>query len=110
MPRLDKRDRLKLPHVPVPKRPPQERIADFREVTLTYTAEQAVAEALRCVECTKPPCVVACPLGNRIRDFLTLAAEGRFVEAAHLDQSTNPMPEICSRICPPRARTYMATV
>jgi len=98
--RLDKRDRLKLPHIPVPKRPPQERITDFREVALTYTAEQAVAEALRCVECTKPPCVVACPLGNRIRDFLTLAAEGRFVEAAHLDQSTNPMPEICSRICP----------
>jgi glutamate synthase (NADPH/NADH) small chain len=100
MARPDKRARLKLPHQPPPKRPPAERLADFCEVTLPYTPEQAVAEASRCVECTKAPCVQACPLHNPIREWLTLTAAGRFLEAAHLSRTTNPMPEICGRICP----------
>lgn len=100
MPKLDKRDRLKLPHIPIPKRPPEERLADFCEATLTYTPEQAIAEASRCVECTKPPCVVACPLHNPIREWLVLTAEARFLEAAHLSRTTNGLPEICGRICP----------
>ncbi|MDQ7842333.1 MAG: NAD(P)-dependent oxidoreductase [Armatimonadota bacterium] len=100
MPTLEKRERLKLPHIPIPKRPPAERIRDFGEVTLTYSPEQAVAEASRCVECTKPPCVKACPLHNPIKDWLVLTAAGRFLEAAHLSRTTSNMPEICGRICP----------
>lgn len=100
MARPDKRTRLQLPHQPVPKRPPAERIADFCEVTLAYTPAQAIAEASRCVECVKAPCVQACPLHNPIREWLTLTAEGRFLEAARLSRTTNPMPEICGRICP----------
>jgi len=100
MPIVEKRERLKLPHIPIPKRPPQERIRDFGEVTLTYTPEQAVAEASRCVECTKPPCVKACPLRNPIKDWLVLTAQERFIEAAHLSRTTSAMPEICGRICP----------
>ncbi|OFX13149.1 MAG: hypothetical protein A2V59_11600 [Armatimonadetes bacterium RBG_19FT_COMBO_69_19] len=97
---VEKRDRLKLPHIPIEKRPPQERLRDFCEVSLTYTPEQAIAEASRCVECAKPPCVKACPLHNTIKDWLVLTAEGRFLEAAHLSQTTSNMPEVCGRICP----------
>jgi len=100
MPNVEKRERLKLPHMPIPKRPPQERVRDFCEVTLTYTPEQAIAEASRCVECATPPCVKACPLHNPIKDWLVLTAEGRFLEAAHLSQTTSNMPEVCGRICP----------
>ena len=100
MPRLDKRERLRQPHIAIPKRPPLERITDFCEVTLTYSPEQAIAEASRCVECTKAPCVVACPLHNPIREWLIHTMEGRFVDAAHLSQTTSNMPEICGRICP----------
>jgi len=100
MPNVDKRDRLKLPHVPIPKRPPHERIADFCEATLTYSPEQAAAEASRCVECARPPCVNACPLHNPIKDWLVLTAQGRFLEAAHASRATNNMPEVCGRICP----------
>jgi glutamate synthase (NADPH/NADH) small chain len=100
MPNVEKRERLKLPHVPIPKRPAQERIRDFCEVTLTYSPEQAIAEASRCVECAKPPCVKACPLRNPIKDWLVLTAEGKFVEAAHLSRTTSNMPEVCGRICP----------
>ncbi len=100
MPNVAKRDRLKLPHIPIPKRPPNERVADFCEATLTYSPEQAAAEASRCVECAKPPCVKACPLHNPIMDWLVLTAESRFVEAAHLSRTTSNMPEVCGRICP----------
>ncbi|MDR7516243.1 MAG: NAD(P)-dependent oxidoreductase [Armatimonadota bacterium] len=97
---VPKSERLKLPHIPVPRRPPEERRRDFCEVTLTYTPEQAMAEASRCLECGKAPCIEACPLHNRIREWLILTAQGRFVEAAHLSRTTNPMPEICGRVCP----------
>ncbi|HEV8352741.1 MAG TPA: NAD(P)-dependent oxidoreductase [bacterium] len=100
MPAIAKRDRLNLPHMPIPKRPPRERVGDFCEVTLTYSPEDAIAEASRCVECLKAPCVKACPLHNPIRDWLTLTMEGRFLEAAHLSRTTSNMPEICGRICP----------
>jgi hypothetical protein len=53
MPRLDKRERLKLPHVGIPKRPAQDRVGDFCEVTLTYSPEQAIAEA-SLLECKAP--------------------------------------------------------
>ncbi len=98
--KLDKRERLKLPRVDPPIRDPKERITDFREVYLEYDEKAAVQEASRCVECKNPPCERACPLHNRIRDWLILTAEGRFLEAAHLSQSTSNMPEICGRICP----------
>ena len=97
---VTKSERLKLPHIPVPRRPAAERVRDFCEVTLTYTPEQAKAEAARCLECGKAPCIAACPLHNPIREWLVLTAAGRFVEAAHLSRTTNPMPEICGRVCP----------
>lgn len=100
MPTLEKRDRLKLPHIPIRKRPSQERLKDFCEVTLTYSPEEAIAEATRCVECLKPPCVKACPLHNPIREWLVLTMEGKFVEAARVSRTTSPMPEVCGRICP----------
>ncbi len=100
MPAIEKRERLKLPHNPIPKRPPRERIGDFCEATLTYSPEQAIAEATRCVECAKPPCEKACPLHNPIKTWMVLTAEGRFIEAAHASRTTSPMPEICGRICP----------
>jgi len=100
MARLPKSERLKVPHVPIPKRPPQERSTDFQEVSLTYTPEQAMAEASRCLECGKAPCSAVCPLGNRIVEWIGLTMEGRFLEAAAVSRATNPMPEICARICP----------
>jgi glutamate synthase (NADPH/NADH) small chain len=100
VPNVEKRERLKLPHMAIQKRPAEERVRDFCEVTLTYSPEQAIAEASRCVECAKPPCEKACPLHNPIRDWLVLTAEGRFLDAAHLSRTTSGMPEVCGRICP----------
>lgn len=82
------------------KRTGPERICDFREVYSIFDAEAVVLQARRCIQCGEPLCVEGCPLKNRIPEWLALVAEGRFLEAAAISQSTSNLPEICSRICP----------
>lgn len=83
-----------------PKRPAQERVADFFEIYANFDEATAQAQASRCINCGNPSCVQACPLNNRIPEWLALTAQGRFLEAAEISRSTSNMPEICSRVCP----------
>jgi glutamate synthase (NADPH/NADH) small chain len=83
-----------------PKRAAAERICDFDEIYGLYDEATARAQASRCINCPDPPCAKACPLSNRIPEWLSLAADGSFLEAAALSRSTSNMPEICSRVCP----------
>ncbi len=84
-----------------PKRDAAERICDFDEIYGLFDEATARAQASRCINCPDPPCVKnGCPLANRIPEWLGLAADGRFLEAAALSRSTSNMPEICSRVCP----------
>jgi glutamate synthase (NADPH) small chain len=39
-------------------------------------------------------------LSARIPEWLELAAEGKFLEAAEISRATSNMPEICPRVCP----------
>lgn len=83
-----------------PKRSATERGHDFNEIYADYAAVKAQEQAARCSQCGVPFCQSGCPLANNIPDWLKLAAEGRLEEAYRLSQATNPMPEICGRICP----------
>jgi glutamate synthase (NADPH) small chain len=83
-----------------PKRVPQERVRDFCEIDSLSDAETIRMQAARCVQCAEPACVAACPLHNRIPEWLALAADGCFLEAAELSRETSAMPEICPRVCP----------
>ena len=83
-----------------PKRPASERTCDFDEIYDLYDEETVRAQASRCINCPDPLCRQGCPLGNRIPEWLALAAEGRFLEAAEISRSTSNMPEICGRVCP----------
>ena len=84
-----------------PKRDAAERICDFDEIYGLFDEATVRAQASRCINCPDPACVKSgCPLANRIPEWLALAADGRFLEAAELSRSTSNMPEICSRICP----------
>jgi len=83
-----------------PKRPAEERVADFHEIYSLYDESTVREQASRCLQCPRPQCVTGCPLSNRIPEWLALAAEGQFLEAAALSRSTSNMPEICSRVCP----------
>lgn len=83
-----------------PKRTAPERVADFREIYGEYDAAAAQAQAARCIQCPNPLCMQGCPLSNRIPEWLALAAQGEFLEAAALSRSTSNLPEVCSRVCP----------
>jgi len=83
-----------------PKRAPDERITDFHEVYSLFDEATIRQQASRCVQCASPACTHGCPLGNRIPEWLALAAEGRFLEAAEVSRATSNMPEICPRVCP----------
>ncbi len=86
--------------VPMPERPPDERVADFNEVPLGYTPEQARAEAGRCLMCKNPQCVAGCPVGIDIPGFVRLVAEGEFEAAADRILVANALPAVCGRVCP----------
>jgi glutamate synthase (NADPH/NADH) small chain len=44
--------------------------------------------------------VAACPLGNDIEKALWCVEQGDFIGAAEIYRATNPIPEICGRVCP----------
>ncbi|HEY2679138.1 MAG TPA: FAD-dependent oxidoreductase [Steroidobacteraceae bacterium] len=76
------------------------RIKQFGEIYSQYTAEQAAAQAGRCIACGNPFCEWKCPVHNYIPNWLTLVNDGKLFEAAELSHQTNSLPEMCGRICP----------
>ena len=83
-----------------PKRVAADRIGDFREIYGDYDEQAVRAQASRCIQCPNPLCREGCPLANRIPEWLALAAQGQFLEAAAVSRSTSNLPEVCSRVCP----------
>ena len=83
-----------------PKRDADARITDFHEIYSLFDEATIREQASRCVQCASPACVTGCPLSNRIPEWISLAAEGRFLEAAEISRQTSSMPEICPRVCP----------
>jgi glutamate synthase (NADPH/NADH) small chain len=97
---LTSAERLRLPHQEMPLHPPEKRITNFDEVTIGYSDEQARLEATRCLQCRKPKCVGACPVGVDIPGFIKLIEEGDVAGAARLIRQTNFLPAACGRVCP----------
>ena len=90
-----------IPHkTPMAEQPADVRIRNFNEVPLGYTPEQAIAEAKRCLACTKAICIPGCPVNIDIPGFIKLVAEGDFLAAAALIKKTNALPAITGRVCP----------
>ncbi len=85
---------------PVPERPAAERVGDWRETHEEPDLVQLARQAMRCLDCGVPACRNACPLANRIPDWLVAAATGDWRRAADVASATNPLPEICGRLCP----------
>ncbi|MFH1923715.1 MAG: NADPH-dependent glutamate synthase [Planctomycetota bacterium] len=90
----------KQPRVPMPEQDPEVRSRNFEEVPLGYGVEQAQAEAGRCLQCKKPPCLKGCPVNVDIPGFIELIVEGKFAEAARKIKETNCLPAVCGRVCP----------
>jgi glutamate synthase (NADPH/NADH) small chain len=89
-----------IPRAAPPKRPAEERCGDFLEIYANFDEATVREQASRCIQCPNPRCMTGCPLANRIPEWLALAAQGEFLAAAAVSQSTSNFPEICSRVCP----------
>ena len=77
-----------------------ERVGDYREITIEPRAEDLRAQASRCMDCGIPFCHDGCPLGNVIPEFNDLVWRGRVEDAARVLASTNNFPEMTGRVCP----------
>lgn len=86
--------------IPVPEQDPKVRAANFDEVCLGYNAEDAIAEAQRCLHCKNPQCMQGCPVSINIPEFVHCVAEGRFEDAARIINNDSALPAVCGRVCP----------
>ncbi len=91
---------MSMTKTPIAEQDPKVRARNFKEVTLGYTAEQAVEEAKRCLNCKHRPCMSGCPVSVRIPEFIAQVAEGNFEEAYKIIKDTNALPAVCGRVCP----------
>lgn len=79
---------------------PQVRNQNYDEVNLGLTAEQAVCEAQRCLDCVDPTCITGCPVEINIPKFIKNIERGDFLEAAKVLKDTSALPAVCGRVCP----------
>ena len=91
---------MTLVKTPMPEQDPKVRARNFKEVTLGYTAEMAIEEANRCLNCKNPKCVEGCPVNVRIPEFIKKVQEGDFKAAYEIITSTNALPALSGRVCP----------
>ena len=84
----------------MPTQDPKVRAHNFKEVALGYTAEIAIEEAKRCLNCKNRPCVNGCPVNIQIPDFITRIKEGDFEGAYKVINKTSSLPAVCGRVCP----------
>jgi glutamate synthase (NADPH/NADH) small chain len=77
-----------------------ERVTNFEEVALGYSEEEALIEARRCLQCTKPTCIEGCPVGIDIPAFIALIKEKKYSEANRKIKEKNSLPAITGRVCP----------
>ena len=85
---------------PMPSQEPDIRNKNFQEVALGYTAEQAMDEAQRCLNCKHKPCMTGCPVMVNIPEFIAEVAKGNFEEAYQIIAATSALPAVCGRVCP----------
>jgi glutamate synthase (NADPH) small chain len=85
---------------PMTEREPLERLRSFAEVSLGYTQQEAHAEAMRCLQCPKPPCVGGCPVNIDIKGFIGKIIEGDERAGVDVLKARNALPAACGRVCP----------
>jgi len=79
---------------------PKVRAKNFDEVSFGFTEHQAIVEANRCLQCKKPRCVEACPVGINIPRFIQDIKEENLNQAYITISHDSALPAVCGRVCP----------
>ena len=90
----------KIPRVSVREQDAKVRATNFEEVCYGYNVEEAQLEASRCLNCKKPRCIEACPVGINIPAFIQEIVSGDFKKASSIIAEDSSLPSICGRVCP----------
>ena len=91
---------IKRRRVPVREQDAVIRATNFDEVCYGYTAEEAMEEADRCLQCKNPGCKSSCPVSIDIPAFVRQVRDGNFAQAYKIISSSSALPAICGRVCP----------
>ena len=100
--------KLNLNREPMTKQDPKTRGKNFNEVALGYSAEQAKAEASRCIQCPKHSCTDGCPVEIDIPGFIKAVLDDNMPEAVRILKDKNSLPGICGRVCPQETQCEQA--
>lgn len=90
----------KIPRVPVREQDAKVRATNFEEVCYGYNDSEAALESSRCLNCPKPRCVQACPVGLNIPGFIHALNGGDIKKAAEIIGMDSSLPSVCGRVCP----------
>lgn len=91
---------LKIGRKPVPKRPVEERVRDYRHVYRPMPEGELRAQASRCMDCGVPFCNTGCPVNNLIPDWNDLVYRDHWRQAIDRLHRTNNFPEFTGMLCP----------
>ena len=97
---MSPKERTAIERVKMPELAPDYRITCNEEVNQGITAEMALLEAKRCLDCPDPQCVTGCPVGINIPKFIKNIERGHFEDAAATLKETSALPAVCGRVCP----------
>lgn len=89
-----------LKKVPVREQDAKVRAANFEEVCLGYNKEEAMEEAVRCINCKNAQCIKGCPVAINIPGFIEKVKEGDIEEAYQVISESSALPAVCGRVCP----------
>lgn len=98
--KIKNKDRTGFTRVEMPEADPVERSRSYVEVNRGLSAEEAVLEAQRCLDCANPTCIQGCPVEINIPKFIKNIERGEFLESAKVLKETSALPAVCGRVCP----------
>jgi glutamate synthase (NADPH/NADH) small chain len=92
------------------ERDAKQRARSFEEVNLGYSDEEALAEAMRCLQCANPTCIAGCPVSIDIKAFIAGIIDGDTKRGIEVLKARNALPAACGRVCPQEEQCEIACV